>query len=287
MSGSPDLRYICALVTYDGTDYHGFQYQVGVPTIQETLETALDAFTERASRIVGAGRTDAGVHANGQVIAVTVRWQHGLEDLRRAWNVRLPPSVAVRRVRSVPVGFHPRISALCRTYRYTVQHYVREGWMAVPRRSPLTDRYSVFETRRLDLDAMRQAADELVGRHDFATFGQPPQGESTVRTVYQAEWQAVKESLSSLDPYPGERLVFTITANGFLRQMVRNLVGSLLAVGRGEWSDEDLRAALAARNRSRSAPPAPAKGLVLEAVTYPGELDALIHGNSESFWIEE
>jgi tRNA pseudouridine38-40 synthase len=132
--------------------------------------------------------------------------------------------------------------------------------------------------RPLDIAAMQAAAVGLVGSHDFATFGQPPQGEGTVRNVYTAEWQAVTEDLPPLGDYPGRRLVFTITANAFLRQMVRSIVGSLLAVGRGEWSIADLQEALTACDRNRSAPPAPPQGLVLEKVTYPGDLDALIHG---------
>ena len=147
-----------------------------------------------------------------------------------------------------------------------------------PKHSPLTDRFSLFEVRPLDVQAMQRAATQFVGEHDFATFGQPPQGESTVRRVVQAEWQVVEDSLPLLDNYPGQRLVFTITANVYLRQMVRSLVGTLLAVGRGEWSQEAVATALAARNRSRSAPPAPPQGLVLEKVTYPAELDALIYG---------
>jgi tRNA pseudouridine38-40 synthase len=125
---------------------------------------------------------------------------------------------------------------------------------------------------------MQKAAADLVGSHDFATFGQPPQGEGTVRAVYAAEWQVVKDDLAPLGDYPGRRLVFTITANAFLRQMVRNIVGSLLAVGRGEWAPGEVKNALEACNRRRSAPPAPPQGLVLEKVTYPVELDMLIHG---------
>lgn len=278
------MHYVSALVAYDGSDYHGFQYQSNAPSIQCELEAALDKVAKREGRIAGAGRTDAGVHASGQVIAVHVEWRHDLAALQRAWNVHLPDAITVRRLAAAPAEFHPRHSALSRTYRYTVRQGEGGGsrgedGMRAPRRSPLTDRFALYEVRPLDLVAMQQAAQLLVGDHDFATFGQPPQGESTRRTVYAAGWQAVREDLPALGDYPGQRLVFTVTANAFLRQMVRSFVATLLAVGRGEWSVEEVAAALAARSRSRSAPPAPPQGLVLEKVTYPALLDARIHGN--------
>jgi tRNA pseudouridine38-40 synthase len=271
-------RYVSALVAYDGTDYSGFQYQANAPSIQCELERALDKVAGARGRVAGAGRTDAGVHANGQVIATRLNWGDSLDALQRAWNVNLPAAIRVRQVREAPEGFHPRFSAISRTYRYTVRHYAGEDARVAPKLSPLTDRFALFEVRPLDVTAMQKAAQHLLGDHDFATFGQPPQGESTVRRMVQAEWQAVEETLPMLAEYPGRRLVFTITANAFLRHMVRSLVGTLLAVGRGEWSPAEVAMALAARDRNRSAPPAPPQGLVLEKVTYPAELDALIVG---------
>jgi tRNA pseudouridine38-40 synthase len=265
-------------VAYDGSAYHGFQYQANAASIQCELEAALDKVAERVGRVAGAGRTDAGVHASGQVVAVQVAWQHDLPALQRAWNVHLPEAITVRRLQEAPDGFHPRHSAISRTYRYTVRQGSGEDVTQAPRRSPLTDRFALYEVRPLDAAAMQQAAQVLVGSHDFATFGQPPQGDSTVRIVETAEWQVVREDLSALGDYPGQKLVFTVTANAFLRHMVRSFVATLLAVGRGEWSVGDVASALAARSRSRSAPPAPPQGLVLEKVTYSAELDALIHG---------
>lgn len=276
---TPSLRTVCALVAYDGTDYHGFQSQANAVTIQDALEKALDQFCLRVGRIVGAGRTDAGVHANGQVILATVAWAHSPADLERAWNVRLPASIAVRCVQEAPSGFHPRFDAISRTYRYTVHWLQTPAGFPAPRRSPLTDRFSLLETRALDVIAMNIATAHLIGVHDFATFGQPPQGESTERNVLAAEWQVVEPQPAPLDPFPGQRLVLTITANAFLRQMVRNLVGTLLAVGRGEMSAKDFREALAAQDRRRSAPPAAPQGLVLERVTYPPALDRWIHAD--------
>lgn len=277
------MQYVSALAAYDGSDYHGFQYQANAASIQCELEAALDKVAERVGRIAGAGRTDAGVHASGQVLAVHVEWRHDLGALQRAWNAHLPDAISVRRLAAVPEEFHPRYSALSRTYRYTVRVASGEDLSRAPRRSPLTDRFALYEVRPLDVARMQAAAQVLVGRHDFATFGQPPAGESTERVVYAAEWQVVQDDLPALGPalvdYPGPKLVFTVTANAFLRQMVRCLVASCLAVGRGEWPLEEMAKALAARDRSRSAPPAPPQGLVLEKVTYPAVLDALIHGS--------
>lgn len=268
-------HYVGALVSYDGADYQGFQYQPHGPSVQGVLEAALDQFVQRDSRVACAGRTDTGVHASGQVVSVWVTWLHGLDSLQRAWNVHLPYDVAVRGVCEAPAGFHPRFSAIERTYRYTVWNYSSPDVRTALHRWPLTDRYALFETRPIHVAAMNEAAAYLIGEHDFATFGKPTKGESTVRLVRRAEWQVVEDSLPALSRYPGRKLVFTIAANAFLRTMVRRLVGTLLAVGRGEWKVADVERALAARSSEESAPPAPPQGLVLEKVTYPGVLGAL------------
>jgi tRNA pseudouridine38-40 synthase len=260
---------VAAVVTYDGTDYHGFQVQAGVPTIQGTLESALARFCEPLGRVAGAGRTDAGVHANGQVVAVQLRWRHSLEKLQSAWNAHLPPDITVHGVIVAPAGFHPRFSAQQRTYRY----FVIEGRQATLGRSPLTDRFALYVSQPLDVEAMQAAAKLMVGEHDFATFGLPTKGEKTVRRVIDAGWQVVTESLPSLEAAPPRRLVLTITANGFLRNMVRCLVGTFLAAGRSEWSLAAVADALTARDRSRTAPPAPPKGLLLAQVVYPDPVD--------------
>jgi tRNA pseudouridine38-40 synthase len=246
---------VAALVSYDGTDFLGFQVQPGVPTIQGALEQALDRLTVRLGRIAGAGRTDTGVHARGQVVLVTARWRHDLAALQRAWNAHLPAAISIDAVRPAPEGFHPRFSARSRTYHYTVVMW--EGSGQPPLRAPLVQRFAHFEPRRLDVAAMGKAAACLVGRQDFATFGQPPQGESTVRSILRAQWRE-----------QDGRLVFVVTANAFLKHMVRRLVGSLLEVGRGRWTVAGFAAALQARDPSRSAPPAVPNGLVLDSVEY-------------------
>ncbi|MBX3012973.1 MAG: tRNA pseudouridine(38-40) synthase TruA [Caldilineaceae bacterium] len=269
---NPSL-HVCGLVAYDGTDYHGFQLQVGVPTVQGTLEAAFQAVTGESVRVTGSGRTDSGVHARGQVIAAIVPWRHSVQSLQRALNANLPSTIAIRQLREAPEGFHPRFSALRRTYRYTVYDRAGVDEQAAPRQSPLTDRFALSVSRVLDVAAMQMGVDHLLGEHDFATFGQPPQGENTVRYLYQAEWQAVRITPPSLSHYPGRCLVFTVSANAFLRQMVRNLVGVSLAVGQGKWQVTDVQRALLACDRSQCTPPAPAHGLVLESVSYAADLN--------------
>lgn len=258
---------IAALVAYDGTDYYGFQVQPGVPSIQGTLEATLGTFTTLHGRISAAGRTDRGVHARGQVIGLTLEWRHSLEALQRAWNAHLPPAIAISGILPVATDFHPRFSANSRIYRYTVVQRTGVDWDA---RSPLTRRYAAVQSRTLDLSAMQQAAALILGEHDFATFGMPTVGESTTRTVMQATWQMAQ---SPLPPLPGQQeeaaLVFTVEANGFLKHMVRKLVGSMIKVGRGSWSVADFADALAAADGARSAPSAPPNGLVFEVATYP------------------
>ncbi len=257
---------VAGLIAYDGTDFFGFQVQREARTVQGALEEALKDVTGANCRVSGSGRTDTGVHARGQIIAVEAPWSHSLEALRQAWNQRLPNAILVRSLTEAPPGFHPRFSATERTYRYTTWAPAGEG--RGEKRFPLADRFAVVLPRRPDLDAMNCAAGLLIGTHDFATFGQAPQGENTVRRIVSLFWERVEESLPVLDPYAAERLVLTVTANAFLRRMARNLAGSLLAVGLGVWKADELVAALKAKDRSRSAPPLPPNGLVLERVLY-------------------
>jgi tRNA pseudouridine38-40 synthase len=271
-AGWPHL-YLCAQVAYDGTDFCGFQLQRQAPTVQGALEGALLAVTKRPVRIRGAGRTDTGVHARGQVIAALAPWRHSVADLQRAWNTHLPKTVAIRHLQLAPDGFHPRFSALDRTYRYTVVESNLADDPSAPRFSPLTDRFALYVTKRLDLAAMNEAARLLVGEHDFATFGHAPKGENTVRRVFQAEWRISESGLPLSKAYPGRSLVFTICANAFLNHMVRNLIGMLLEVGVARRRPSDVKTALALRDRSKSAPPAAPTGLVLEQIRYPADLN--------------
>ena len=238
-----------AVVAYDGTDYQGFQRQTNGPTVQEALESAATQVAQESITVLAAGRTDAGVHAEGQVIAFDTTWRHPVEELQRALNATLPSDVAVREVEQAESVFHPRFDARSRSYRYTI--YNR------PVRSPLNRRTSLHVRRQLDADAMREAARVLVGEHDFATFGQPPQGDNTVRKVHRAEWSSK----------PGW-LHFDIEANGFLYRMVRSLVGTMLVVGSGRMTVGSFTQAFSERDRGKAGPTAAPHGLCLIEVKY-------------------
>jgi tRNA pseudouridine38-40 synthase len=243
------MMRVRAVVAYDGTDYGGFQRQANAPTIQAALEAALAQVTQEAIGVLAAGRTDAGVHAVGQVIAFDTAWRHGLGDLQRALNAVLPTDIAVRGVGEAAQDFHPRYDARSRRYRYTLYN--------APVRCPLARRYSLHVVTPLDVAAMRSAARSLVGEHDFATFGRPPQGQITVRRVLAAEWNG---------ELPG--LTFDIEANAFLYRMVRGIVGTLLQVGRGEMSVGEFSAVLASCDRGRAGPTVSPCGLCLMEVKY-------------------
>lgn len=243
---------IKAVITYDGTGYGGFQRQKNAPSIQEDLEIALGKLTGVPTRIVGAGRTDAGVHAAGQVIAFDTAWAHSLFDLQRGLNALLPDAIAVSTLEVVPDDFHPRYAALRRYYRY-------ELYLATVR-NPFVSRYSLHITHPLLLESMQVAAQHLVGQHDFAAFGSPPKGGSTLREVYQAEWSV-----------EGDSAYFDIAANAFLYRMVRILVGTLLRVGYGALTPTDFVEILQNRDRRRAGPAVKAQGLCLRQVVYPNE----------------
>lgn len=269
------MQKVAALIAYDGAEFRGFQLQKEGPTVQGALEAALADLLGAPCRVVAAGRTDTGVHARGQVVTVELTWKHPLEALRQAWNRRLPPSVLVRRVAVAPPGFHPRFSAAVRTYRYTL--WAPTGENPGHNRFPLLDRFGLVLTRRPDLEAMNGAAALLVGTHDFATFGRAPQGDNTVRRIETLLWERAGDPLPALESCTFERIVMTISANAFLRRMARCLAGSLLAVGLGKWQREELAAALVAKDRSRSAPPLPPNGLVLERVAYSEHRELFSH----------
>ncbi|MBN1934657.1 MAG: tRNA pseudouridine(38-40) synthase TruA [Anaerolineae bacterium] len=250
MAGTDGERhFFCATVSYDGTDFNGYQIQVGQRTVQGTIEAALAQITQEQVRVTAAGRTDSGVHALGQVIAFRTGWKHPIEALHRGLNALLPSDVAILALSEAKSGFHPRFDAQSRVYRYTI-------WNDSTR-NPLVRRYAHWVSQPLNIEAMIQAAQHLIGEHDFATFGQSPQGTQTVRRVMQAVWTQNVHTLC-----------FKIEANAFLYRMVRSIVGTLLKVGMGEWSVDDFTARFTAADRSLSGPAAPAHGLCLLAVNY-------------------
>ncbi len=247
------IEYRCgAVVEYDGTDFQGFQIQAKGRTIQGELERALEQITQSKIRVDGAGRTDAGVHATGQVVAFKVVWKHSLSELHSAVNANLPDDIVVNDLKRVDDKFHPRFSALSRTYTYTI---LSQFWPSVLQR-----RYVYHIKKKLDVVAMNEASELLLGCHNFASFGKPPQGENTERCVTEAKWSVNDNQLE-----------FYITANAFLYRMVRTIVGTLVQVGLTKLPPSGFKEVLEARDLSQSAPPAPAHGLCLVKVTYPVE----------------
>lgn len=252
-AGDGGAQRLWARVEYDGTDFFGFQVQAQERTVQGELERALATVTGQVVRVAGAGRTDRGVHARGQVVGFEARWRHSLADLGRALNASLAEDVAVLGIGLAPQGFHPRFSATSRVYRYTLLNQAG--------RSPLSRRNAWQVTSQVDVAGMARAARCLVGSQDFATFGRPPQGEarnaSTVRTLFRAEFEEQR-------PF----IFFEVEANAFLYRMVRSIVGTLVLVGWGQLTEEQFEAALCARDRSQIRQVAPAHGLCLIRVNY-------------------
>jgi tRNA pseudouridine38-40 synthase len=245
-----------AVVAYDGSRYFGFQRQAeGTPTIQGELEKAIKQVTGQQVTLKAAGRTDAGVHATGQVIAFELDWRHTAEDLGHALNANLPDVVAIQSLEEAEQGFHPRFDARRRAYEYTMY--------LAPARQPLLNRYAwhVPVNGPLDMGAMQRAATSLIGVHDFATFGQPPRGENTVREVMRSEFFAVPQA-------GGQVIRYRIEANAFLYRMVRRLVGALVRVGSGDLSLDAFEAAFRAADGTWPSQAAPAHGLCLVEVMY-------------------
>jgi tRNA pseudouridine38-40 synthase len=252
---NPELaRNIRLVIEYDGTAYHGWQRQANALTIQQMLEEAIAGLVGHPVRIHGSGRTDAGVHALGQVANFRTTSTIPADRLPHAINAHLPPDIAVLRADDVPDAFHARYSATGKTYRYTLLcRSVR----------PTLDRTRVYWVRwPLDADAMRRAAALFIGEHDFAAFETESTGEGTVRTVTRCDIEAHPE------PTGGQRIEITVSANGFLYNMVRAMVGTLLQIGGGKAPPERVAQLLAARDRTLAGPTAPARGLCLLSVDY-------------------
>ena len=243
------VQFLRAKVSYDGTDFHGFQVQVGQRTVQGELEQALARITQAETRVSGAGRTDSGVHALGQVVAFCTAWHHTVGALHRGLNAVLARDVTVLSLTTAGEGFHPRFSAKSRIYRYTIWNH--------PIRNPLLRRTTFWVAQQLNVEAMAKATALLLGEHNFATFGQPPQGINTIRRVIRATWTGEEKIL-----------YFDIEANAFLYRMVRSIVGTLLQVGKEDLSVEAFADRLAAIDRSQAGPTAPANGLCLMSVRY-------------------
>jgi tRNA pseudouridine38-40 synthase len=233
-------RRIRFTVTYDGTDFHGWQIQPELPTIQGALEAIVSQIEGSPVRVEGSGRTDAGVHARAQVAAVSLTNPIPTDNLRRAINRLLPPSIRIRDVEEVEPGFHPRFDAIAKTYEYRI--FRPEVC------DPFQFRYVHHHPYPLDLPAMRKLAAALVGEHDFTAFAasdpSDAEGRSKVRTIFS----------SSIED-TGELWIYRVRGSGFLKHMVRNIVGYLIEGGKGNAP-------------VGGGPTVPAKGLTLWSVEY-------------------
>jgi tRNA pseudouridine38-40 synthase len=254
----PPRRNVKLVVAYDGSAYHGWQRQAaGFDTVQERLEGAIARVVGHPVTLFGAGRTDAGVHAAGQVANFyTTNLAIPLLGLRRAVNARLPRDIVIRSAVEVGDDFHAARSAKGKTYRYRI---------CVNPIRPVERCGQVYHYwRPLDMEAMREAARRLLGEHDFRGFATSlEQRENTVRAIHRCE---VAES--------GDEILITVAGDGFLYNMVRNIVGTLIETGRGHWRPERVDLILSTRNRSDAGPTAPAEGLTLLCVHYDRDRQA-------------
>jgi tRNA pseudouridine38-40 synthase len=245
------MRNLKLTLSYDGTDFHGWQTQPGFRTVQETLETTLQQLTgEDKVRVNASGRTDTGVHAVGQVVNFYSNTHLATDVLVRAVNAHLPPDVVVREAADMPESFDANRDAKRKLYRYVIH----DG----PVPNLFMRRYCCHVKRRLDAAAMARAAAVLRGRHDFHSFETDwPNRMSSVRTITHLALNRM-----------GDWIWLDVEADGFLYNMVRAIAGTLMNVGRGYWPESQVAAILHAEDRTQAGPTAPAQGLFLMRVTY-------------------
>ena len=255
------FRRIRIELAYDGTDFHGWQVQAGLPTIQAALETILSGMEGSPVPVAGSGRTDAGVHALAQVAAFSIRNPIPVENLQRALNRLLPNSIRVSRVAEVEPGFHPRFDATAKTYEYRIFR----GEIV----SPFERHYVYHYPFPLEIAAMIALAPMLEGEHDFTAFAASDsrdgkRGKNTPKSK-------VRRIFSSRAVLEGRHLMYRVRGSGFLKHMVRNIVGALLEAGKGNFGEADIRARLVAGCGIRPGPSVPARGLFLVGVEYGGQ----------------
>jgi tRNA pseudouridine38-40 synthase len=248
-------------IAYDGTDLAGWQVQPGKLTVQGLLQDALREVTGTTVQVVGSGRTDAGVHAIAQVASCTLPWRDEAERLALALNTKLPESIVVRQAVEVARGFHPIRDAIGKRYRYQLQ--------IGGKRDPFSFRYRWRLRGEIDLDSMRRAAERLVGRHDFASFqATGSDRKTTVRDVRACD-VIVERMEGGVRFNDNLHVAVEVEADGFLYNMVRNIVGSLVEVGRGKYPPQWMDEVLSRRDRDAAGPTAPPHGLFLLRVDYP------------------
>jgi tRNA pseudouridine38-40 synthase len=257
------MRNIRLLIAYDGTDFHGWQRQPNVPTIQACLESAIEKIVAERVTLYGSGRTDAGVHALNQVANFKTAGNIPPANFLKALNKLLPSTIRVKSVEDVEESFHSRYDARAKTYRYRI--------LWAPISSPFTGRYVHHYPYPLDPKAMAAGARHLEGEHDFTSFA------GSAGAVHEPTLQPSDDRGNNMRTIFASRilwrprtsiLIYEVRGNGFLHHMVRNIVGTLLEVGRGKLAPQDVLKIFKARDRTRAGPTAPASGLCLVRVEY-------------------
>ena len=256
------------LIEYDGTQYHGFQWQANLPTIQNELEQAIKKFCGGSSRVTAAGRTDAGVHAKGQVVSFWGKSTLDTMTLVKALNYYLPRDIAVKAAYKAGDNFDVRRGALSREYRYYILNSAT--------RSPFSQSFVLFIPRILDIEAMNAACQFNQGEHDFISFASSLDNvKSTRRNIYEAEIGILTYPLPSRERNKERVVVFRVVANSFLPHQVRNTVGLLIRLGLGKINIGDFRDIMEARSLGLAGPTAPACGLCLMKVNYPKSFEVM------------
>jgi tRNA pseudouridine38-40 synthase len=249
------MTKIVLIIEYDGTHYHGFQWQAGLPSIQREVEKAIKRLTGERLRVIAASRTDAGVHATGQVVSFRTRSPLPTDTFVNGLNYYLPRDIAVKAAHRVDDSFNVRRDAISREYSYYIVNS--------PTRSPTRQGFSYFVTSPLDIEAANRAAQALIGEHDFSPFasGNGAGIRNTVRHVFQANLER-----------GGELVIFNMVANSFLTHQVRNTVGALIRVGLGKMSVDEFNSIIEAKKPGMAGPTAPACGLCLTRINYHNHL---------------
>lgn len=247
---------ILLVMEYDGTRYHGFQWQDGLPSIQGELEKALTRLTGERRRVISASRTDAGVHARGQVVSFRTGSALSTHSFVGGLNHYLPNDIAVKAAYRINDAFNVRREAISREYSYYILNR--------PTRSPIREGFAYLVAGKLDIEAMNQACSTLVGEHDFASFA--GRNGASVKSTVRRVFHAVVER-------EGELVIFNIAASSFLLHQVRNTVGALIRVGLGKVTLDEFNSIIEARELALAGPTAPAYGLCLNRVNYPGPLE--------------
>jgi len=259
------------ILSYDGTGFHGWQVQPGLATVQGTLAAAIQRVMGETVLPQGSGRTDAGVHALAQVASFGLEAAIPPLNLVRALNSVLPASIRVLNAEHVPEGFHARHSAVRKTYEYRIFERRGTGGLEGQDRvcPPFLAPYAWDCRWPLDLAAIEDATARLLGEHDFAAFAASDPDRSTREEASSGPFNTTRTILDSSWTRTPDTLVYRVTGNGFLHHMVRNIVGTLVEVGRGALLPTDMDRILASRDRSNAGPTAPASGLFLVSVDYP------------------